>query len=254
MARDFANRYKLAGKETSKPRGAVVIEEPKPSKLSLINLESLLGIKLPAWSWLALGLLVGSLLGYYLALTSLTSQLKLQQLDTSQVELANQPTATKTPSKSTAKPAHQPKFEFYTQLITNEVEAPSVEAYKSTPRQATDVPSYLIQAGAFNNFNDAAKQQERIKNLKLNSAEIKAIETASGETWYRIYVGPSQDRRELARMQNTLNAAGIDSIRIKLSSVSANSSKITQQEQPKIKAEVIETTPKDTSLEELGNL
>lgn len=281
MAQDFAKSYKLAGKETAKPRGAVVLEEPSPSKLNLIKLESLLGIKLPAWSWLALGLLAGSFLGYYLALAGLTSQLKTQQ-----VELPPSSTATK---QQLAKAATSPKFEFYTQLLTSEVEAPAIEAYKSTPREATDVPSYLVQAGSFNKYNDALKQQQRIRNLRFNKVQITPIETASGETWYRVHLGPSQDRRELARMQNTLNSAGIESLRIRVNleetaqpvqavkpaslSTVATEAK-TAQETPAIKetpAAVQPTpvvpaikppaaiptapaTPQDTSLEELGNL
>lgn len=232
MAQDFAKHYSYAARSTqgtSTPRNsnstrstaqasnklaASSAAAADSSKLKFLYLQEFLGIKLPAWGWLASGLLIGSLVGYFIALAGIDNQLTTAQTlltleDSSQQVGANKLAMTK--------PAYMPEFEFYTELTRTEVEIPEIPAYKSTPREAVNLPEYLVQAGSFNNLNDAKRQLERISKLSLEKAKVSSVQTASGETWYRVQLGPEQDRRKLARTQNVLSKAGIDSLRIRVS-------------------------------------
>ncbi len=214
MAKDFAHRHSPRPSKDSAPnapakaRGAVPKQEEQPANFTnIFN-------SLPAWGWLLLGLIAGFLL-------SELSRLAFD--DTSAVIATNQVAANSTtntaPSNTSApkKTTPAPRFDFYTLLPESEVEAPQVEAYKSTPRTAVNQPKYLLQVGSFRSTSDAAKLQARLQDLGFENIKINSVDTENAGTWYRVQLGPYQDRRELARTQNNLAKLSFDFIQLRLS-------------------------------------
>lgn len=116
-------------------------------------------------------------------------------------------------------------FGFYQELATAEVNvnkppAQGVEttpgstatiaaAQTSTPAEAQNV-SYLLQAGSFQDRQDAEERRAKIILLNLD-AQISAG-VVSGRTWYRVQVGPFPNRGGADEARNLLSASNIDSI------------------------------------------
>lgn len=215
MARDFASRQhkrtKAAeldkGVEATKVRGAVARSaEEKP-----IRGFSFWG-KLPGWGWLAMGLVIGFTVAQ---LSQTTGPTPLQEKPPLAI-IKSPPVATKTSDKkagtvsSEAAAQQSPRFDFYTLLPESEVVAPEVEAYKSTPREAENLPRFMLQVGSFRSAADANKLQERLKSLGYDQIRVSEVETGSGDIWHRVQIGPYQDRRLMARVQNNLAKAGLD--------------------------------------------
>ncbi len=236
MAQDYASRQRKRikpkpGQETvehtlPKTRGAVPLPEAKEAAVAVSFWE-----RLPGWGWLATGLVAGFLvanLGQSSAPTPLQEKPPLVIVEESSrpepVQVApavKEPVNTNTSQaavKSAEKAVDQaaPRFDFYTLLPESEVVAPEVEAYKSTPREAENQPRYMLQVGSFRSHADAKKQQARLKALGYDNLIISEVNTAASGTWYRVQVGPYQDRRLLARTQNHLAKSGLDFMLLRL--------------------------------------
>lgn len=240
MAQDYASRQRkrikpepgaeAVEKTAPKTRGAVpnpVVEEEASVALNF-------WARLPGWGWLALGLVAGFLvanLGQSSAPTPLQEKPPLavveeksthQPIVSQAAPTVNKPVSSTSASQTAVKPADKavdqsaPRFDFYTLLPESEVVAPEVEAYKSTPREAENQPRFMLQVGSFRSNADAKKQQERLKALNYDNTRISEAETATGDTWYRVQVGPYQDRRLLARAQNDLAKSGLDFMLLRL--------------------------------------
>lgn len=228
MARDYASRQRKrikpeVGAEAventaPKTRGAV----PRPVEEEDAGVAVDFWARLPGWGWLAIGLVAGFLvanLGESSAPTPLQEKPPLALVEAKDTLENEVKVDAIVPAKpSVEKPAEQPapRFDFYTLLPESEVVAPEVEAYKSTPREAEDQPRYMLQVGSFRSNSDAKKQQERLKTLNYDNTRISEVKTASGDTWYRVQVGPYQDRRLLARAQNDLAKSGLDFMLLRL--------------------------------------
>lgn len=240
MAQDYASRQRkrikpepgaeAVEKTAPKTRGAVpnpVVEEEASVALNF-------WARLPGWGWLALGLVAGFLvanLGQSSAPTPLQEKPPLavveeksthQPIVSQAAPTVNKPVSSTSASQTAVKPADKavdqsaPRFDFYTLLPESEVVAPEVAAYKSTPREAENQPRFMLQVGSFRSNADAKKQQERLKALNYDNTRISEAETATGDTWYRVQVGPYQDRRLLARAQNDLAKSGLDFMLLRL--------------------------------------
>ncbi|SFB97223.1 Sporulation related domain-containing protein [Marinospirillum celere] len=206
MAHDFASRQRKksqAEQGERRVRGAV----PKPQDTSA-DQEALPNVwsRLPGWGWLGIGLVAGFLIAQML---SPAPEQPLVAAEESEVEGG----AVVVEETS---PGHQPRFDFYTLLPESEVIAPKIEAYQSTPRDAEDQPKFMLQVGSFRRHEDAERHQQRLKGLDFEGVRIYPVETANGDTWHRVQVGPYQDRRLLARAQDTLAAAGFDFMLLRL--------------------------------------
>ncbi|GLR62948.1 SPOR domain-containing protein [Marinospirillum insulare] len=215
MARDFASRQRKRSKpdktETAKSRGA----SPRATEDDLAELS--VWDRLPAWGWLTLGLVAGFLIAI---LSQPSSQTPLQEkppLVAAEVEKTPEAKEEK-PKKEPVKAKGQaaPRFDFYTLLPESEVVAPEIEAYKSTPREAKDQPRFMLQVGSFRSTEDAKRQEQRLKSLGYDRIRISEVETGNGDIWHRVQVGPYQNRRLLASVQNNLAKAGLDFMLLKL--------------------------------------
>lgn len=212
MARDFASRQRKRnqpqGQEVApKARGAAprASEEPAETSPGLWS-------RLPGWGWLSIGLVVGFLLAQ---LATPTAPTPLEA--SAPLQPANQPAAkaVKTP-EAVAPATAQPRFDFYTLLPETEVIAPKIEAYQSTPRDAENLPHFMLQVGSFRSTADAARLEQRLKTLGFDRIRVNAVQSGTGDVWHRVQVGPYQDRRVLARAQDDLAKAGLEFMLLRL--------------------------------------
>lgn len=201
MAHDFASRQrqkKQPDVKESRTRGAV----PKPADTE--ENSSPVGdfwARLPPWGWLVAGCVIGMVFAQLLPSGS-------DPVAVAEVEEINAQAATAVVVEE-AEPGNQPRFDFYTLLPESEVIAPKIEAYQSTPRDAENLPRFMLQTGSFRHRSDAEQQQQRLNELGFDNVHVSSAESSNG-TWYRVRVGPYQDRRLRARAQDDLASAGYE--------------------------------------------
>ncbi len=120
-----------------------------------------------------------------------------------------------TVDSSTSAPGEpQPRFDFYEMLPKSEVEAPTVEAYKSTPRNAKLEQSYLLQAGSFRDPADAERMRAQLLLAGLPNVRTSKSEGSNG-TWYRVRTGPFDNRADINKAQNKMAQMSIQAMAIK---------------------------------------
>ncbi len=198
MAHDFASRKrkKSQTEETERPRGAVP-KSPEPDVLD--GQGEGIWQRLPGWGWLGIGVVAGLLLAQVFSDGGEVVEPEVAEVvSEGQAVLVEEPQTT-----------NRPRFDFYTLLPESEVIAPKIEAYQSTPRDAENQPSFMLQTGSFRQREDAVQQQQQLESLGFDNVAISPVESDSGR-WYRVRVGPYQDRRLRARAQDDLAAAGVD--------------------------------------------
>lgn len=109
----------------------------------------------------------------------------------------------------------EPRFEFYQMLVGSEVSTDSVDAYKSTPKGAKTEYKYLLQAGSFRSAKDAEKMRARLILMGLPNAKTSKT-TGQNGTWYRVRVGPFDNRSLLNRAHDKLVKISVQPMEIKI--------------------------------------
>lgn len=103
------------------------------------------------------------------------------------------------------------RFEFPDMLRDAQVLVPYVEEYLQPEASVEEVGvSYLLQAGAFRNEDDANRRRAQILLLDLDAHTLRV--TRQGNTWHRVMVGPFPDRNRVREAQLRLLEDRIDSI------------------------------------------
>lgn len=113
-------------------------------------------------------------------------------------------------STAAAAPPAGVRFEFPDMLRDAEVLVPYVEEYLQPEATVEDGVSYLLQAGAFRNEEDANRRRAQILLLDLEARTLRV--TRQGATWHRVLVGPFPDRNLVRDAQLRLLEDRIDSI------------------------------------------
>jgi len=107
------------------------------------------------------------------------------------------------------------RFDFYKMLPESEVETEPVTVYKSTPKDAKTKYKYLLQAGSFRSAADAERMRAKLILLGLPNAKTSKS-TGQNGTWYRVRVGPFDNRSLLNRAHDKLVRQQIQPMEIKL--------------------------------------
>ncbi len=161
---------------------------------------------IPAWIWLTLGILIG---------------LGIAMFTRSNGHLVEQQVATPSQSKVTKEPETKRKFDFYTLLPELEIVIPQEETQPpkqkpsasptTTSKQQTDYTGgYLLQAGSFQQFNEADSLKARLALIGVE-ANIQSVEVNKAK-WHRVQIGPSNDRNALEQLRKRLKSSQIDTI------------------------------------------
>jgi len=162
---------------------------------------------IPACIWLTLGILIG--LGIGIAMFTCSNVGNVEQA------------ATPPESKVTKEPVTKRKFDFYTLLPELEIVIPQEETQPpkqkpsasptTTNKQQTDYKGgYLLQAGSFQQFNEADSLKARLALIGVE-ANIQSVEVNKAK-WHRVQIGPSSDRNALEKLRKRLKASQIDTI------------------------------------------
>lgn len=190
MSRDFAQKSPKRG--GASPRQEEEVTTPRR--------------ELPAWSWLIFGVVLGFGLSEWLDEDPAPPAPRMAAVPAAPTDV---------PSESDAPQAEERKrFDFYNLLPQQEVTTDPVEEYKSTPRDAENLPEYLLQVGSFRALPDAERLAAKLK-ADGYGAVISSTTTDSG-TWHRVRIGPFKDRRKLNMAQDAMAKDNIQSLLIRL--------------------------------------
>ena len=156
---------------------------------------------IPAWIWLTLGILIGLGIAMF---TGANNRYNGQQ----QVAKPSEPAITKEPKT-------KQKFDFYTLLPELEIVIPQEETQPPKPKPAAKQQTeykggYLLQAGSFQQFNEADSLKARLALIGVQ-ANIQSVEVNKTK-WHRVQIGPSNDREVLEGLRQRLKSNQIDTI------------------------------------------
>ena len=117
------------------------------------------------------------------------------------------------PKVKTAKDAHptaghrEPEYRFYDILPKSEVVTPEISVYNTSKGERQQF-EYVLQTGSFRTLNDAQRQKAQIGFQGLR-ADVSQVNLDSGDTWYRVQIGPYQSRSTMNSVIDKLVAINI---------------------------------------------
>jgi cell division protein FtsN len=168
---------------------------------------------IPPWLWMVSGLVIGLFAAFLFQLEPGRDTVKRDNLP---------PRPAQSPAQTSApvKPAEQrPRYDFYTLLPESEVIVPQTAVPEVIPPPAATEPEarpqpttrFFLQAGSFRQRSEADRVRAQIIMLGLD-VQLESAKLSGGETWYRVQVGPFQDRKALNDAQQTLAGNGFDNL------------------------------------------
>jgi cell division protein FtsN len=95
-------------------------------------------------------------------------------------------------------------FTYGTMLKQAEVTPAYVPVYASTPKDPTKKTSHVLQVASFKSEVDARALQKRLIKKKLTNVQVTQSKAKLGSIWYRVMVGPFQNRSMLNKAQDIL--------------------------------------------------
>ena len=95
-------------------------------------------------------------------------------------------------------------FTYGTMLKQAVVTPAYVPVYKSTPKDPTKKTSHVLQVASFKSEVDAKALQKRLIKKKLTNVQVIQSNPKSGSSWYKVVVGPFQNRSMLNKAQDIL--------------------------------------------------
>ncbi len=195
MTQDFAKRHKGDGSgKARKGAGSARTAGTHSGRSDLPGRRN--------WVWFFTGLVSGLFLAFLVYLGLIVPPDKLAG-DLNQLPRAKPDQA-----------VEEMRFDFYDLFPKSEV--PIVEEYNAEGRrvESANPVTYLLQAGSFQNPDDANQLRAELILLGLTvfTREIKV----DGNAWHRVMVGPLETELALNRAQDTLAEAEIESIPLKV--------------------------------------
>ena len=165
----------------------------------------------PKLPWLRKGLVVALLMGLVAVLGLLlwekysveVKQPFMDQNATPVIKAVTQEAKPK-PETKVIEQASASDFTYGTMLKQAEVTPAYVPVYASTPKDPTKKTSHVLQVASFKSEVDARALQKRLINKKLTNVQVTQSKAKSGSIWYRVMVGPFQNRSMLNKAQDIL--------------------------------------------------
>ncbi|WP_221795651.1 SPOR domain-containing protein [Oceanobacter mangrovi] len=174
--------------------------------------------RVPGWVWITTPALALAFVGFVIYLSTLPSSDELAAVKGDARSVLQQgidrAKATVKEKASASLPEEaKPAYDFYRLLEEQKVEAPKVDAYVSTPKDAEVNYQYVLQAGAFRNASDADQMRANLLLLGLNAYQEGS--TVNDSTWHRVYVGPFTNRSKLNKAMDILVSNNISPLTLK---------------------------------------
>ncbi|MDO6468019.1 SPOR domain-containing protein [Neptunomonas phycophila] len=105
------------------------------------------------------------------------------------------------------------RYEFYDLLPKTEITPAEVAAYKSTPRTAKLDKKYVLQAASFRTAADAEKMRAQLLLSGLKNVHTNKSDGSNG-IWYRVRIGPFDNRSEMNKVHDKLTRLRISPMTI----------------------------------------
>jgi cell division septation protein DedD len=139
---------------------------------------------------------------FAIALLSASSSQEVTMLPIGQVEPIISVEEVKVMPKVKAQP--KPGFE-YTEMLKQATVTPAyVKEYESTPKDPNKKTESHLQVASFKSESDAKELQKLLINKQLPNVEVSQSTTESGSVWFKVMVGPFQNRSMLNKAQDIL--------------------------------------------------
>ena len=217
MSRDYSHYGKSAGK--NKKRGGQTTRRKKPAARKNPPSRNNGGM-----FWFISGLAVGSLATAMILVPGMRPELPVADSRPAPVEQS------------------EPEFEFHSLLRHDEVvvqqEAPITEVEVTRPPaqkpQQSDQPDtaaatpavapsqpvasgevFFVQAGSFSKQQDAETRRVQLMLMNFTNANIENVRSNSGQTRYRVIVGPFNSQGKMTTALNRISSQGIETLPIK---------------------------------------
>lgn len=177
----------------------------------------------PKLPWLKKGLVVALLMGLVAVLGLLLWEQYLVEVKQPFMDQNATPVIKAVTQEAKLKPEPKPEPKLETKLATKVIEQASasdftygtmlkqaevtpayVPVYASTPKDPTKKTSHVLQVASFKSEVDARALQKRLINKKLTNVQVTQSKAKSGSIWYRVMVGPFQNRSMLNKAQDIL--------------------------------------------------
>lgn len=177
----------------------------------------------PGWVWLFCGLTVGLLfaIGVYIYVKPVQqgNRQMARQPAPQQPSQRHRATAKASPPASHGlPPKEKPRFDFYDMLPKYQVVIPQeqyrTQQQKESPK-VTQPGQYVIQVGSFKDYSAANSVKAKLALIGLE-ANIQKAKLQSGQTWYRVRLGPEDSTHKVNAMLKRLKAHDIDSMVMKV--------------------------------------
>ena len=97
-----------------------------------------------------------------------------------------------------------PDFTYSVILKQTEVKPAHVKVYESTPKDPTKKTNHVLQVASFKSELDAKELQSKLIKKKLANVQVTQSTADSGSIWFRVMVGPFQNRSMLNKAQDVL--------------------------------------------------
>jgi cell division protein FtsN len=181
-------------------------KKPKKNKRKTSNKRGLL--------WLVVIVMVIIFIGglYWLTKNRKPGEQSNALLNKVKTVIVNKPAAT-----PTTPPEQKIKFDFYNILPKEQVNVNNTSNTSAPAKlQKVNTATYIVQIASLKNFSDADTLKAK---LALNgfTAQVKAVVNSSGNTWYRVQIGPYSNFDDAFDAQNNLRKARFDGLIKKMS-------------------------------------
>ena len=206
MSRDYSG-YGKQKKRSTKPRGQTTRRKTSPAKKNNGGM-----------FWFVSGVAVGGLATAMILVPSMRPDLPVNTAQESQVEEAQEPIWEFHDLLRQDEVVVQP--EPVAEVNTRPVQQPTPQS-RPVQSEATDSPVaaasgdiFLVQVGSFARRGDADTRRAQLMLINFTNATIEQIES-SGKRYYRVIVGPYNDRRAMTAALNRISSKGIATLPLK---------------------------------------
>jgi cell division protein FtsN len=110
--------------------------------------------------------------------------------------------------KTAKAPDSKPRFEFYNILPSTTEEPVTEQQLKQVAKQPTSQDKYFLQAGAFQNPDDADNMKAKLAMLGVEAA-VQTAEVPQKGLWHRVRVGPFSNVDDMNRIRASLQQNGV---------------------------------------------
>jgi len=162
--------------------------------------------------WFITGLALGFVISYLIYLNTQTPDTVKSKAETATTDARS---VRKAPVKELPQPP-KPHYDFYDILPEMEVAVPeSTNKDKVTVSPVTHPGNYILQAGSFQNHQDADRHKANLALLGVE-ASIQTVTINNKDTWHRVRVGPYSNLDDLNRVRSILRKNNVRSVLLKL--------------------------------------